>query len=341
MARRPAAFARPGARGSAPRLARLLTLLALAAVAACGGSGTATPDASGGAPASADKPAALRIAFVPTTTALPLHVAKAQGFFDSEGLDVTLTKAANISDLPNTLGRQFDLALGTATDLIRAGAAGLDVVQVSGNTVSTKDNPFVRIVVPADKGIKDFAGLQGKTIGSPTLSGVIHVGTLFTAKKQGADPATIKGVEAPSPNLPDQLKAGRLDAVEALEPFASQLTKSGNVSIGDPFSAIGDPLATNFYVAKGSWAGSNEDVVARFINAMEQAADFIEQNPKEARTILQEFTELPAPVVASVPLPTYDFEIRTEDLDKWVEVLTDLGQLDEKVDTSKLVLSEK
>ncbi len=320
-------------------------LLALTAVvAACGGtesSSPASPPAASPAatPSAEAETTALRIAFVPATTALPLHVAKDQGFFEENDLDVTLTKAANISDLPSTLGRQFDLALGTATDLIRAGTAGLDIVQVSGNTVSTKANPFVRVIVPADKGIVDFGDLGGKTVGSPTLSGVIHVGTLFTAKQQGADPATIKGVEAPSPTLPDQLKAGRVDGVEALEPFASQLTKAGNVSIGDPFSAIADPLATNFYVAQGKWAESNEDAVERFVKAMEQATDFIEEKPMESRVILQQFTELPAPIAAAVPLPTYDFEIRTEDLDKWAAVLKELGQLDGEVDTGKLVLS--
>ncbi len=167
------------------------------------------------------------------------------------------------------------------------------------------------------------------------------MGTLFTAKSQGADPTSIKGVEAPSPSLPDQLKGGRVDGVEALEPFASQLTKAGNVSIGDPFSAIGDPLATNFYVAKGDWAKQNAQVVQRFVTAMEQAVEFIEKNPQEARRILQEYTELPAPVAATVPLPTFDFDIRTEDLDKWVRVLRELRQFDGQVDTSKLVLSGK
>lgn len=331
-------------RASTGRPARLMTLLALTSVlAACGGSegGSQGAPAPAPAPTEASGPTALRIAFVPATTALPLHVAKEQGFFEANDLDVTLTKAANISDLPSTLGRQFDLAIGTATDLIRAGSAGLDIVQVAGNTVSSKENPFVRVVAPADKGIKDFGDLSGKTVGSPTLSGVIHVGTLYTAKQQGADPSTIRGVEAPSPNLPDQLKAGRIDAVEALEPFASRLTKAGGVSIGDPFSAIADPLATNFYVAQGSWAQDNREAVERFVAAMEQAAEFIEQSPKEARAILQGYTELPPPVAASVPLPTFDFDIRTEDLDKWAAVLQDLGQLDSDVDTSKLVLTEK
>jgi NitT/TauT family transport system substrate-binding protein len=279
------------------------------------------------------------VAYVPATTALPLHVAKAQGFFQSQNLEVTLTEAANISDLPATLGRQFDLAMGTATDLIRAGAAGVDVVQVAGNTVSTKENPFVQIIVPPDKGIDDVTDLAGKTIGSPTLSGVIHAGVLYQAKQKGLDPAQIRGVEAPSPALPDQLKAGRIDGVEALEPFASQLKRNGNVSIGDPFSSIGDPLATNFWVAQGSWARGNEDVIARFVTAMEQAKGFIAQNPTEARRILQEYTGMPAPVAASVPLPTFEFEVRTGDLDKWVTVLREIGQFDGKVDTDELVVS--
>ena len=317
-------------RGGVVALVVALAMLA----AACGDS-----DEESTGPATAEGRTTLRVAYVPATTALPLHVAKAQGFFEAKNLEVTLTEAANISDLPATLGRQFDVAMGTATDLIRAGAAGVDIVQVAGNTVSTKDNPFVQVIVPPDKGIDDVTDLAGKTIGTPTLSGVIHAGVLYQAKEKGVDPGQIKAVEAPSPNLPDQLKAGRIDAVEALEPFASQLKKSGNVSIGDPFSTIADPLATNFWVAQGAWARANEDATERFVDAMNQAKEFIAQNGAEARRILQGYTGMPEPVAASVPLPTYEFQVRAGDLDKLVNVLKEIGQFDGKVDTKKLVVS--
>jgi len=212
------------------------------------------------------------------------------------------------------------------------------VIQVAGNTVSSKANPFVQVIVKPDSGIKDVKDLRGKTVGSPTLSGVIHAGVQYWAKQNGVDPSQIKGVEAPSPNLPDQLNAGRVDAVEALEPFASSLTKSGNVSIGDPFSPIADPLATNFWLAQGAWARSHTDVIERFVASLTQARAFIDQNQPAARQILQGYTNLPAPVASSVPLPTYDFDIRRQDLDKWVKVLRDIGQFNGNVDTKKLIL---
>jgi ABC-type nitrate/sulfonate/bicarbonate transport system substrate-binding protein len=315
----------------------------MAAAIAVGLAGVACGDNSSdterGAATTAGGPVDLRVAYVPATTTLPVHVAKAKGFFEKHNLNVTLTEAANISDIPATLGRQFDLSLGTATDLIRAGAAGVDVVQAAGNTIDTKENPFVHLIVKPDSGITDVAGLKGKTVGTPTLSGVIHAAVLYWAKQKGVNPSDIKGVEAPSPNLPDQLKAGRIDAVEALEPFASTLRRDGNVSLGDPFASIAQPLATNFWMAQGSWAKANREVVGRFVDAMREGQAFIDQNQAEARAILQGYTNMPAAIASTVPLPTYNFDIRTEDLDKWVNVLKDIGQFDGKVDTRKLVLA--
>lgn len=304
--------------------------------AACGT--TATPEAATPEATVPAGPTTLRIAYVPATTVLPLHVAQAQGYFAARNLDVTLTEAANISDLPATLGRQFDLALGTATDLIRAGAAGVDVVQVAGNTNSTKANPFVRLMVKPDSGITDVSQLAGKTVGTPTLSGVIHAAVKYWAAQKGVNPADIGGIEAPTPNLPDQLKAGRIDAVEALEPIASTLAKAGNVSIGAPFDAIADTLATNFWLAQGSWAAKNHDAIGRFVDALTQGQAYIESNPVEARRILQQYTNLPEAVASSVPLPTYNFDIRAGDLDIWVKVLKDIGEFGGRVDTRTLVL---
>jgi ABC-type nitrate/sulfonate/bicarbonate transport system substrate-binding protein len=324
-------------RFSSPARMSVAAVVALGlTAAACGTGASNTPESS--APPTAG-PTTLRVSYVPATTVLPLHVAQAQGFFAKNNLNVTLTEAANISDIPATLGRQFDLALGTATDLIRAGAAGVDVVQAAGNTNSTKDNPFVKLVVKADSGITDVSQLKGKTLGTPTLSGVIHAAVKYWAQQKGVNPADIGGVEAPTPNLPDQLKAGRIDGVEALEPIASTMLKAGNVSIGAPFDAIADTLATNFWLAQGSWANKNRDVVARFVDALKQGQAYIESNPVESRRILQEYTKLPEAVASTVPLPTYNFDIRAGDLDIWVKVLKDIGEFSGQVDTRKLVLS--
>ena len=326
--------------GTRSRRAAVAAVVALGLTgAACGGTDSSSQGQQGTTETTAAGPTALRVSYVPATTVLPLHIAKAQGFFAQHNLDVTLTEAANISDIPATLGRQFDVALGTATDLIRAGAAGVDVVQVAGNTNSTKSNPFVKLIVKPDSGITDVTQLRGKTVGTPTLSGVIHAAVKYEAKQKGIDPSTIGGVEAPTPNLPDQLRAGRIDAVEALEPIASQLIRAGNVAISQPFDAIGDPLATNFWLAQGSWANKNRDAVTRFVSALKQGQAFIDQNPTEARRILQEYTKLPEAVASSVPLPAYNFDVRAGDLDAWVKVLKDIGEFNGQVDTRKLVLS--
>lgn len=314
-------------------LAAALTAVALLAVTGCGSDDAATAETAG------SQPTKLRVSYVPATTVLPLHVAEQQGYFEKRGLDVTLKEASNISDIPATLGRQFDIALGTATDLIKAGGAGVDVVQMAGNTIDTKSNPFVQLMVRKDSAIKSVSDLEGKKVGTPTLGGVIHAAVQYAAQQEGLDPSKIRGVEAPSPTLPDQLKAGRIDAVEALEPFATTLKKNGAVSLGDPFAAIGQPLATNFWIANGDWARENQDVVRKYVDALEEAVAYIKANPKQARGILQDYTNMPPKIAQIVPLPTWDLAIRTQDLSKWVDVLEETGQFNRDVDPQKLVLN--
>src|SRR5882672_7564147 len=46
-------------------------------------------------------------------------------------------------------------------------------------------------------------------------------------KKNGVDPASVRAVEVPFPNMPDQLKAKRVDPVESLDPSAGALRANG------------------------------------------------------------------------------------------------------------------
>jgi NitT/TauT family transport system substrate-binding protein len=71
--------------------------------------------------AAQDKPLTpVRAAYVPVATWLPAWVALDKGIFAKHGLAVTLTQIQNLSLLPGTVGRQFEFAASTPTDLIKA-----------------------------------------------------------------------------------------------------------------------------------------------------------------------------------------------------------------------------
>jgi ABC-type nitrate/sulfonate/bicarbonate transport system substrate-binding protein len=282
---------------------------------------------------------AVRVAYVPVATALPAWVAKDKGIFDKHGLDVSLTPIQNLSMLIGAMGRQFDIAVSTAPDLLKAAASGVDVVAVAGLVIETSANQTTLVIVRNDSGIKSVKDLAGKRIATPSVGAVIHTSVLYWLKKNGVDPASIKAVEVPFPNMGDQLKAGRVDAVQALEPFTSQLLQAGNVSLGDPLLSVGDPVLFPFWISQGAWARENGPAIERWIRALTEAKAWMTQNDREAREIMVKYTRLPQAIADKIKLPTYQFSIRPEQLEVWARVLKDLDQLPGNVDVSRLVVT--
>src|SRR5216683_2021770 len=196
----------------------------------------------------------VRAAYIPVVSWLPAWVAKDKGFFEKNGLDVTLSVTQNLSVLPGTLGRQFDFAPST----------------------------------PAD-----------------------------------------------------QLKAGNVDAVESLEPFAGQLLAAGNRSLGDPLLSVSDEVLYTFWISDRTWAVNNPAVIAAWVASLNQAKEFMDANPQEARAILAKYTKLPEAVVQKIPFVTYRFSLDPRDFAVWVNVLKDLGQITRSVDENSLVIKVK
>ena len=287
-----------------------------------------------------DKPLIpVRAAYVPVATWLPAWVALDKGIFAKHGLAVTLTQVQNLSLLPGTVGRQFEFAASTPTDLLKAVAGGLDVVATAGQAIEVKNNPTTQVIVRKDGNVKTIQDLKGKAIAAPTLGAVIHVATLYWLKKNGVDPSSIRGVEVPFPNMGDQLKAGNVDAVEALEPFVGALLAAGNVSLGDPLLAAGDSVLFPFWISDGKWARANRPVIKAWIDALTDAKSYMDSDPAETRAILAKYSHLPPAVVQKVPLPTYRFTISPDELGVWIDVLKDLGQLTAPINKAAIVVT--
>lgn len=291
-------------------------------------------------PASVAQPLTeVRVAYIPVVTWLPMLVAIDNGIFTKNGLSVKLTKFPNITNLPQALGKQFDFVPTTAPDLLNAVASGLNLAAVAGETLETSSNKSFQVMVRADSPIKTPKDLAGKRIASPGVGSVMHIAVLHWVKLAGGDPLSVIGVEVPFPNMLDQVKAGRVDAAEQLEPFVGQMLGAGMRSVGDPLLAVGDPVLFPFWIADADWARAHRDVLKRWTASLEGGLQAIKADDKAARAVLAKYSGLPEAVVARIPMPDFDFKITPAQLDVWRKVLIEQGRPLEKLDVSRIVVT--
>lgn len=282
----------------------------------------------------------LKVGYVPTTSWLPLLVAKEKGFFEDNGLDVTLIPTQNVSILPPTVGRQLDFAPSTPTDFIKASNGGLDLVISSGMTIESNANHYVELIVRKDSGIQTIQDLKGKVVATPALGAISHSALLLWLKKSGIEADAIRAVEIPYPNMPDQLKSKSVDAIESIQPFVGQLLANGDyISLGDPILKAADPSLFTHLIAQGAWTKANRQTVILFNKSLSQAVSFIDSNPSETRVILGKYTNLPEAVRQKIPLPQFALQVTPAQLDVWVKVLKELNQLSKNLESASLIFN--
>lgn len=281
----------------------------------------------------------VRAAYIPSATWLPAWVAQDQGFFADHGLEVDLTAVQNISTLPPLVGKQYDIVPATPPELFKAAAQGIDVEAVAGGTIATEEHPIGALYVGKD--VTDVGSLDGARIGTVSVGAALHLATLALLDKNGVDSGGIDAVELPFPTMPDQLKAGKVDAVEAVEPFSKALGAAGYTDLGDPISALGDGTASTLWLSSDAWVSDHADEVAGWRKALDDAIRWIDENPDEARGIVGKYTDLPAEVYEALSLYSFTATIDEDQLAPWNSVMTDYAGLsDADVDVVDLVAGE-
>ena len=296
---------------------------------------------SGTSPAMAQSEAkiAVRAAYIPAITWLCAWVAKDEGFFDRQGLDVSFIVAQNISLLPGVVGKQLDIAPATVVDLIKAASGGLNVVAVAGGHSDVEGSVTNTVVVRKDSGIKSIKDFAGKTVGTPTMGAILHIALLYWMKQEGVDPGSIRAVEVPFPNMPDQMTAGRLDVAEAVQPFADRMVAAGNISLGDQLLHVASPARSTVWIAERGWANANKPVIAKWTQALRDAKVFLTQHPDIARDIVVKYTKLPPGVVQSITIPDFEASLEPAEIEVWIKVLADLGQLQRRPKATDLMVT--
>lgn len=318
----------------------------LFALVACGSDSDSDDTSSDTTPGTATEatepadtgPTEIKILYSRAAEQLSLWVAKDEGFFEDNGLDVTLEEATGASQIPVAIsGGSAQMGYETGPDFLGAVDQGIDLTVVSGLSVDNVENPRVALIAGKDTGITDVAGIAGKRIAVPSLNTSSHLSTVYLLEKAGVDVDSISFVEVPFQQMADAINGGRVDAAVAVHPFIGLLKSQGHKPIIDQYADPKQSMLVVFLSSDRSWAEENPDVIDAVRASLEQANEFIAAKPDESRVIMQTYSGLPAEIIAKIPFPNLDTEVTPEQLGFFVDLMKDQGLLTGDIDAADLI----
>jgi NitT/TauT family transport system substrate-binding protein len=318
------------------------TLLALTLVTACGGASDDGAQSGGGGGNGEVETVAMTAGVAASQSSAALILGVEQGFFEEEGIDLTIGEAATgAAAITQLINGQQHVALGGISPVITAAAGDIPIVIVSG-AVNDREDPEgtqYQTIVPADSDVESFADLSGKTVAVNSLKCCWEFWIREAVEQDGGDPDSLNLVQLPFAEAVTALRQGSVDAISTLQPFATSLRQEGFRDIGDsPAIAFDNPNNGNtvFYMSK-AFVEENPGIVERWRAAMEKSAEYANSNPDETRAQIIEKTGADPTLVESAPLPEYTAEVDTETVEKEGGFLVKYGVIEEAPDLDTLV----
>jgi NitT/TauT family transport system substrate-binding protein len=199
--------------------------------------------------------------------------AQAKGIYQKYGLDVEQVRTTGgAAALAAVVSNSVDIGYVNGFTTIIGYNQGLPLEVISGAQMTAMPPlPHAQGVwVKADSPIKTPADLTGKKLGVNEIAGINQIVTAAWLKKRRVDPAGVKFVALPFPDLIPAVLSGTLDAAQV--PTTRALSAGTAVrSIADPFVDLGSKVLISLYVANRDFVVKNPKVAENFHLAIKEA----------------------------------------------------------------------
>lgn len=240
-------------------------------------------------PAQAQTMVKVKAGMVTGIDQIGLPIALERGFFEKNGLDVTIARPyATGVDALNALQAGESEIVQVGVPMIGAVLRGMDLVALgnySGNATKAGSDATMAVVAREGAGIAkgDLASLKGKKIAA-SFGTINHLYILAILEKAGLKPEDVTLVNTPPPDMTVALLAKGIDAFSAWDPWPIVAGKDipGSIEVirgGDVISYLG------FNVALRPWVEKNGETIEKFLAAVSEADQWMRKNPKLAAGI--------------------------------------------------------
>jgi ABC-type nitrate/sulfonate/bicarbonate transport system substrate-binding protein len=270
----------------------VLALLSLG-LAACqssssSSSSSAPPAASGGK----DK---LTVAYIAlNATQMPSWVAKEQGIFDKNNLDVDLQYISSGQSPTAALISNQAQVMVLGEQAIQADIQGADIVYVAAPTSTI----FFSLYTRPD--ITDAEQLRGKKLGITQAGSSSDTASKMALRSLGLEPGkdvSILNVGS-APNILAALQSGGIDAGMMSSPTNLQARAAGFRELVN-VAKLDDPFPSGWAATTRKYVADHEDVIRRYVKSIAEAVAFEINNPEPSKQILAKYVQISDPNIAS------------------------------------------
>lgn len=317
---------------------RMISLIAagsLALLSACG-----SADANDSAESEdSNEMVDLTVAAMAISNTAPIRVGQEQGFFEEEGINLTVTEAQGGADIPGVVSGEFEFAFGNLMSVFVAREQGLElefVVNAASATTEVEADTGA-VIVSKDSDIESAADLEGKTVSVNNLANIGDTTIRMIVDEAGGDSSTIKFTEVDFPNAAQAVDLGQVDAAWVTEPFITLAEKDNSKVLFYNFKEAHPNLDVAGYFTSSEYAQENPEIVERFQAAMEKSHEYSKQNDQEVRDMIATYTEIDDETLQEIVLPDFRAEFDRDAVTALTDAAVEHGTMDEAPDLDALL----
>jgi NitT/TauT family transport system substrate-binding protein len=282
-----------------------------------------------------------------TVNGMPYAVAKALGYFEEEGADVTgiLSSSGGGTTIRNLMGGDLAYGESSLASIVAAAQQGAELKIISGNAHTVAE--FYWIVMP-DSPIRTVEDLKGKRLGFTNPKSTSQALDILLLGRIGLGQDDVELVKTGGfgPMLV-ALEEGGIDAGPVADPMYTKNKEKYRVVV--PAPEIMPPLTNVVGVTTADAAENKGDFIRAVVKARRRAVEFIHDNPAEAAKLIAPEYKLDVEVteeilrnlIASEETSGVPYwgpgDIRYEPMDNMIQAQKDVGALSGEVDWAELV----
>ena len=280
----------------------------------------------------------------------PQYVAIEEGYFEEEGLDLTLVTGFGADKvMAAVLSGDAEIGFMGAEASVYAFQEGANDPVVNFAQLTQRAGNFL----VAREEMPDFKweDLKGKDVLGGRKGGMPEMVFEYILKQQGIDPEKDLKINQTIDfgSTAAAFSGGLGDFSVEFEPSATALEKEGAGYVVASLGVDSGYVPYTSYCAKSSYMKENSEVMQKFTNALQKGMDYVQNHTPEeiAEVIAPQFSETDLETITAIVKRYYEQDtwkenliLEQESFELLQDVLEDAGELNKRVKYESLVTTE-